>query len=328
MIATQQQQQREEKAVSSEVDPHTSQGLQQQSDDASNFYFIGILSGIAAIWELFLQIRGIVKSLFVLTPAVLSALIYAILHRNWGDNPYTPVVPYQGELLFLAENYHGGARLRIFPTTKCANKADCLAITEQQPAAGEPFDSDDEAWNFGYWPGDDNGAIADGSVLLALDSVALVARPSKGSVEIWRTSNKGGVVDQLFVKDNANLVATLPRPSVYSRVDDNNPYLSYAVDVVLPQSSEFFGLGQIGWNKGQSSRNATSPPDSGPLNKEGTPDVDPIPIDLARNNRTWPLRSAKYWAAVPFGFTSNGLGVVWNMPGYGNVSIQVSSTAS
>eukprot|EP00729_Bicosta_minor_P017169 gene17169-12416_t len=70
-----------------------------------------------------------------------------------------------------------------------------------------------------------------------------------------------------------------------------------------------FGLGQGDWNQGSSGC--------------GTPRNKQVVVPLERNGQTIGLHQRKFFVAIPFAYSTAGYGFLFNMPGYGTVSVGV-----
>jgi alpha-glucosidase (family GH31 glycosyl hydrolase) len=86
-------------------------------------------------------------------------------------------------------------------------------------------------------------------------------------------------------------------------------YLSVTLNTTAGNKQErIFGLGQGGWT----------------ADCEGCPTLPPstqIKVPLQRNGQWVSLRQSKFHVAIPFVYSSSGYGLLYHMPGYGNVSV-------
>ena len=86
-------------------------------------------------------------------------------------------------------------------------------------------------------------------------------------------------------------------------------YLSVTLNTTAGNKQErIYGLGQGGWT----------------ADCEGCPTLPPstqIKVPLQRNGQFVSLRQSKFHVAIPFVYSSSGYGLLYHMPGYGNVSV-------
>ena len=135
-------------------------------------------------------------------------------------------------------------------------------------------------------------------------------------------------VESLFTNGNLRATVSADGNSIsFSRVDTSTvyftaeyslnpsanftPYLAVSLNTTAGNAQErIFGLGQGGWTAGEGC--------------DGCPTLPPstqIKVPLQRNGQWVSLRQSKFHVSIPFIYSSIGYGLLYHMPGYGNVSV-------
>eukprot|EP00041_Stephanoeca_diplocostata_P012221 m.203848 g.203848 ORF g.203848 m.203848 type:complete len:702 (+) comp18865_c0_seq2:159-2264(+) len=92
--------------------------------------------------------------------------------------------------------------------------------------------------------------------------------------------------------------------------DDNSTYLQATVTLTAADPSErVYGLGQGGWT-----------------GDGGCPLGEQVIVPLERNGQTLNLHQRKFHVTIPYVYSTAGYGFLYNMPGYGKVSIGAHGT--
>ena len=90
-------------------------------------------------------------------------------------------------------------------------------------------------------------------------------------------------------------------------------YVAVNLTVTAGDKNErIFGLGQGDWNQGSTGC--------------GTPRDKQVVVPLERNGQTIGLHQRKFFVAIPFAYSTAGYGFLFNMPGYGSVSVGAAGT--
>ena len=88
------------------------------------------------------------------------------------------------------------------------------------------------------------------------------------------------------------------------------PYLAAALNTTAGNPQErIFGLGQGGWTGER------------PLSCPTLPVTTQVVVPLQRNGQTINLQQRKFHVSIPFVYSTAGYGLLYHMPGYGNVTV-------